>query len=54
MEGEWEEGTERENKLNHVFKSTTARETSIEKKTWAGKLSMRREETDAGGRHWGC
>lgn len=26
MRAEWEEGEERENKLGHVFKSTTARE----------------------------
>lgn len=29
-----------------MFKSTAARETSIEKKVWAGKHSTGREETD--------
>lgn len=46
MEAEWEESTERENKLDHVFKSTTARETSIERSVWVGKHSTGREQTD--------
>lgn len=50
MEAEWEEGTEWENKLDHVFKSTTARETSIERKVWVGKHSTGREETDVEGK----
>lgn len=33
-----------------MFKSTTARETSIEKKVWAGKHSTGREETDVEGK----
>lgn len=42
MEAEWEE----ENKLDHVFKSTAARETSIERERGVGgKRSTEREET---------
>lgn len=39
MEAEWEEDRERENKLGHVFKSTTARENLRREKVWVGKHS---------------
>lgn len=52
MEAEWEEGTQSENKLDHVFKSTTARETSIEKKVWAGNTPQgERRQMQKGNRH---
>lgn len=50
MEAEWEEGTDCENKPDHVSKSA-ARETSMEgKKVWAGKRSAGRGETDVEGK----